>query len=173
MAKAVIPQKALLFTGVLTASDQLVLSAIDEMSARYGKIDTISQKIPFDLSAYYNNIGENLYKVFFSFAEPIDRSMIAEIKIFTNGLENKLSSSCITRKINIDPGYLTLSNVFLASCKEYYHRMYINKGVYLENEYYFTKGKFSFFDWTYPDYKKKDYLDYFMMLRKKYRLMIS
>ena len=51
--------------------------------------------------------------------------------------------------------------------------MYVDKGVYLENEYYFTKGKFEFFDWTYPDYKKSDYLDYFMMLRKKYRLMFS
>jgi len=173
MAKAIIPTKALLFAGVLTSSDQLVLSTLKEMGARYGKIDTITQKIPFDLSSYYNSIGENLYKIFFSFTELVDRNMIAEIKIFTNNLEEKLSSSYETRKINIDPGYLTLSNVFLASCKEYYHRMYIDRGVYLENEYYFTKGKFEFFDWTYPDYKKDDYLDYFMMLRKKYRLMFS
>ncbi|MDA3899325.1 MAG: DUF4416 family protein [Spirochaetes bacterium] len=167
------PKPALLFAGVLTESEDLAKSAMIEMNKTFGPVDTISEPIPFLLSSYYEEIGEKLFKLFFSFTNLIERNRITDIKLFTNKLETKLSLPDNTRKINIDPGYLTLSNVCLASCKEYYHRVYLDKGVHLENEYYYTGGKFVFFDWTYPDYRKPEYLNYFMMLREKYRLMLK
>ncbi len=90
-------------------------------------------------------MGRDLFRVLLSFRKLVRREDIVEIKLFTNRLEKKLSGKD-RRIVNIDPGYLTLSNVFLASCKEYFHRAYLREGVYLENEYRFVARHYE--PWT-------------------------
>ena len=115
-------------------------------------------------------MGNNLFKVLISFKKLIPREKIVPIKIYTNKLENKIHKN--KRKINIDPGYLTLSNIYLASCKEYFHRVYLDKGIYLENELKYVEKRYQSWDWTYPDYKKQEYLDFFYNVRKIYHSQI-
>lgn len=167
MAKPVIPQDAKLFIGILFTSEEHLLKAKNSLRKKFGRIDLETNFIPFSHTEYYKKIGSGLYRAFFSFEKLIKREKIATIKLYTNKLENKLSGGK-QRKINIDPGYLTLSNVYLASCKEFFHRTYLSKGVYLENEYKYTAKKFNFWEWTYPDYKKIEYLDFFYKLRDIY-----
>jgi hypothetical protein len=112
-----------------------------------------------------------LKKVFYSFKKLIRREEIVAIKLYTNKLETRLSPKGL-RSINIDPGYLTLSNVFLATCKEYFHRTYLSRGVFLENEYHYIAKKFQPWDWTYPDYRKPEYLYFFHEIRRIYYIQI-
>ncbi|HEY1407116.1 MAG TPA: DUF4416 family protein [Spirochaetota bacterium] len=172
MAEPIIPVKAKLFIGVISGDERLVHLAGEKFARRYGRVDLSTARIPFTHTDYYNKLGANLYRVFFSFEKMIRREDIVAIKLHTNALEIALSGKG-ERKINIDPGYLTLSNVFLASCKEYFHRTYLGKGIYLENEYKYIERSYRFWDWTYPDYKKKEYLDYFHNLRQIYYSQIQ
>ncbi len=164
MAQPTIPPKAKLFIGLLTARDDVLFHAINILEKKYGIIDLQSDPIPFSHTDYYSSMGKNLYKVFVSFVKLINREDIAKIKLFTNKVEQKFLHNGI-RTINIDPGYLTLSNVFLASCKDYFHRVYVGKGVYLENEYRYVAKHYQPWEWTYPDYRKKEYLQFFETLR--------
>ncbi len=167
MAHPTIPPKAKLFIGLLTARDDILFHTINILQKKYGTIDLQSDPIPFSHTDYYSTIGKNLYKIFISFEKLINRENIAKIKLFTNKVENKFLHNG-NRTINIDPGYLTLSNVFLASCKDYFHRVYVARGVYVENEYRYVAKHYQPWEWTYPDYRKKEYLQFFETLRSIY-----
>jgi hypothetical protein len=167
MAEPVIPQRAKLFSGIITASGELAQSAEAALVKKYGDIDFKTAKIPFTHTEYYGGMGRDLFRVLLSFRKLVRREDIVEIKLFTNRLEKKLSGKD-RRIVNIDPGYLTLSNVFLASCKEYFHRAYLRGGVYLENEYRFVARHYEPWDWTYPDYRQPEYLDFFHGVRRLY-----
>ncbi|HOH37914.1 MAG TPA: DUF4416 family protein, partial [Spirochaetota bacterium] len=161
------PPKAKLFCGFIYSDEEILDKTISLLSESYGKIILKSESFPFQHTCYYETMGQNLKKVLIAFDLLIERDQMALIKIHSNEIENLFLDNG-KRKINIDPGYLTLSNVYLASCKEYYHRIYIGNGIYLENEYYWSKKDYVFFEWTYPDYKTEGYLKFFKELRKIY-----
>lgn len=172
MAEPTFPSPVKLFTGILFHHDTDLQTIREAFTEHYGSPDLETGPFPFKNTVYYSEIGTDLKKYFFSFDELIDRESIAEIKNFSNRLEKKMSKGS-QRQVNIDPGYLTLSNVFLASCKDYYHRVYIGKGVFLENEYRYTDKNFRFWPWTYPDYQQKSYLDFFLQLRSLYHRQLK
>lgn len=172
MAEATNPEPAKLFIGILYSDGNDLAKMKEQLTKHYGPLDHEAGPFPFDNTAYYREIGESLQKYFLSFEKLIKREDMAAIKNFTNTLEDENLSEGI-RRVNIDPGYLTLSNVFLASCKDFYHRVYIGKGIYLENEYRFTGGSYTFWPWTYPDYKQETYLDFFYHVRKLYHRQLK
>lgn len=157
-----------LFVGMIGKTETLFKKAEDLLKERFKEPDLISCVFPFDATTYYNNeFGKPLKKKFISFKELILEGMLSEIKVFTNALEEKFLNKG-KRRINIDPGYLTTGKVVLASTKDSYHRIYLKDGIYAEVTLYFYKGGFHEFPWTYPDFKKKEYRDFFLKLRKRY-----
>ncbi len=87
--------------------------------------------------------------------------------------ENFSSSNSTHRRINLDPGYLTLSKLVLATTKNFQHRIYLRKGIYAEITLKFKRGRgFEPWEWTYPDYKSKEYLNIFNHLREIYNRQI-
>lgn len=167
MAEPIIPPRAKLFMGVLSGTDALQEQAEEALLKRFGEIDFKTMKIPFSHTDYYSALGSRIFRVFVSFKRLVRREDIVDIKLFTNRLEKKISGKG-KRSVNIDPGYLTLSNVYLATCKEFFHRSYLARGVYLENEYRYVARRFQPWDWTCPDYRTPEYLDFFYNLRKIY-----
>ncbi len=172
MAEPVIPVRAKLFIGIITNNDELLFLAEKRLSKKFGLIDFKTTKIPFSHTEYYSSMGKNLYKVLLSFKKTVKRERIVRIKLYTNSLERRLSNKG-KRQINIDPGYLTLSNIYLASCKEFFHRVYLGRGVYLENEFRYVAKQYRPWEWTYPDYKKPEYLEFFHTVRRMYYKQIE
>ncbi len=168
MAQPVLPERAKLFIGILTGQTELLDASCRVLEKKYGEIDFVTTKIPFTHTDYYVTMGGGLFKLFLSFRRLVRREDIVDIKLYANKLETKLSGKG-RRRINIDPGYMTLSNVFLASCKDFFHRTYLRKGVYLENEFRYVAKKFEPWEWTYPDYRKPEYLNFFYNIRRIYR----
>jgi len=92
-------------------------------------------------------------------------------------LEKSISASWKTerkRDVNIDPGYLSLSKLVLASTKDFYHRLYLNHGIYAEITLVFkkethSKGGFQPIKWTYPDYASQEYRKIFNQIRGIYK----
>ncbi len=138
------------------------------MSKKFGAVDYKSPIYDFNLTDYYRKeMGPSLKRQFLSFSELIAPTKLAKIKLFTNKLEKRYSKNG-KRLINIDPGYVTASKLVLATTENYYHRIYLDRGIFAEVTLYFKKGSFQPFEWTYPDYKTKGYIETFNHIREIY-----
>ena len=161
-----------LFTGVIVSDKKLIDEVERHLIDAYGPIDFRSPVIPFDFTDYYaREMGDILDRIFFSFEPLIDADRLPEIKRRTNEIEAALVQSlpAVARPVNIDPGYVEHSKVILASTKNFYHRIYVGKGIFAEVTMHFRNNTFQFFPWTYPDYQSKDYQDFFIRMRQIYR----
>jgi len=134
----------------------------------FGKIDFESAPIPFNTTNYYQEeLGTGLSRVFISFAKLIKPQQISKIKVLTNKIEEKLSSGK-KRLVNIDPGYLNLAKLVLASTKDYVHRIYLDKGIYAEITLFYQDKSFQDWKWTYPDFRNKEIIGLFSQIRELY-----
>ncbi len=138
------------------------------LEARFGKIDFASAILPFSLTDYYQaEFGSDLKRVFISFKQLIWPGDLAAIKISTNKIEERISVGH-RRLVNIDPGYLDLAKLVLASTKDYAHRVYLDKGIYAEITLFYQGKGFCAWVWTYPDYRTNDYRNIFNQIREIY-----
>jgi len=170
--KKILPVK--LFCGVIFKDQEILMKAKNILERRFGPIDDISDSIPFDQTDYYNEeMGTDLKRLFISFKDLIKRDDIVSIKLFTNKVEKRLANSNKNRKINLDPGYITLSNVSLATTKDFQHRIWLKNGIYLENTLRFRKGRWTEWEWTYPDYKTDFALKWFLKIHQIYKKQLN
>ena len=136
------------------------------LSKKFGPIDFSSQILDFNHTRYYKQeFGANLKRKFISFKKLINAENFWKIKILTNKLENKFTKNN-KRQFNLDPGYITQSNLILASTKNYSHRIYIRKSVHQEVTLIFKDKTFQSLPWTYPDYQSKECIDIFVKIRE-------
>ncbi|MCL2334690.1 MAG: DUF4416 family protein [Endomicrobia bacterium] len=141
-----------LFCGIISADDGITEKALSEIEKRFGKIDLRSETVPFDFTQYYNaEMGSELKRFWVSFDTLVFADELAEIKVFTNTIEDSFAVEG-KRRINIDPGYLNPANVILASTKDFSHRIYLSKGIYGEVTLIYKKEDFTKLPWSYPDY---------------------
>ncbi len=157
-----------LIAGFIFKDKQVFNKAKSALIRHFGKVDFESRPIPFTLTDYYREeFGDGLLKVFISFHKLILPQQIAKIKIFTNNIERKLSLAG-RRLVNIDPGYLDLAKLVLASTKDYAHRIYLDKGIYGEITLSYQGKSFQGWQWTYPDFRTSEYIDIFNQIRELY-----
>lgn len=143
-----------------------------ELERNFGFIDFESNVLDFKHTDYYNDeMGENLKKIFFSFKDLIYPNTLSSIKIKTNKLEENFFINK-GRKINLDPGILSLAKLILASTKNFSHRIPLNDGIYGEVTLSFKNGKWVTFPYTFPDYQTNEYLDIFQSIRSIYKNQI-
>jgi hypothetical protein len=170
------PLPVKLFIGVLTSIPEILPKTEERLAALFGAVDLRSELFPFDQTHYYDQaMGTPIYRCFFGFAEPMEPSAIAGIKIETNEMEATFAGEYrnVQRPINLDPGYLELSKIVLASTKNFYHRILISQGIYAEVTLHFEKGEWRSFPWTFPDFKMDRYHPFFMSLRERYRNQLN
>lgn len=168
MGKINKPKLVKLIVGMISAHPELFDLAQERLKTRFGNIDFLSEVIPFNTTNYYcEEMGSNLKRKFISFEDLIDPEELADIKIFTNKIEDEFSVD-LKRRINLDPGYISLSKLVLATTKDYQHRIYLRDGIYAEVTLRFKSGKFQTWEWTYPDYRTEDYHNIFFHIRKLY-----
>jgi len=168
MGKIKKPELVKLIVGMLSASEELFDLAQERLKDRFGNIDFVSEILPFDATNYYcEEIGSPIMRKFISFEKLISPDELADIKIFTNLLEEEFSVES-KRRINLDPGYISLSKLVLATTKDYQHRIYLRDGIYAEVTLRFKSKRFQTWEWTYPDYKTKAYHKIFLYIRNVY-----
>lgn len=172
MAKAKKPRRVKLVIGMLTR-DKKLFDTIEEFFVKeFGEIDCRGPVLPFEYTNYYKKeMGHPLKRRFVSFRKLIPPENLPKIKIATNSLEVKFAAKekgSIKRRINIDPGYISDAKLVLATTKDYFHRIYLNKGIYAEVTLAWKKGSFRPFEWTYPDYKTEEYIGILNNIRNLY-----
>ena len=154
------------FTAIFGQDVSLIEKASGIMERRFGPVSNRSKIFNFTQTDYYTaEMGGGLKKMFFVFKKPIFPENLIDIKLYTMKLESKFSVS-EKRRVNLDPGYLSLSKVVLATHKDYAHRLYLGKGIYGEITLFFKDKTFTPFPWTFPDYRTPDYINFFNDERK-------
>jgi hypothetical protein len=68
--------------------------------------------------------------------------------------------------VNIDPGYLSMTKLVLASTKNREHRIYLQGGIYAEVTLAFRDQAWMSMPWTYADYQRSDVLEFLTQARK-------
>ena len=159
------PDPALLFIGTLYRSKEYFSEAREKLEASFGEIAFESPASHWDYSEYYKEeLGSPITRTFIFFRDLINPEALPGIKLFTNNLEQQMSSDG-KRNINLDPGYLTRYQVVLASTKNYAHRIYLSKGIYAEVTLIHKDGKYCPHLFTYRDYASDEYIQLFERAR--------
>ena len=180
MGKIFLPKPAKLIISMITSDKCLFSLYKEELIKRFGEVDIESNTQPFNFTDYYEKeFGKNLLQKLFTFSTLIKQDELAEIKIITNGLENNNIDKSIKknithpkRKINLDPGYITLNKYILASTKNGPSRIYLNQGIYAEITLRFINKSFVPCEYTYPNYKTNEYVNFLNSVRQKYKLQL-
>jgi hypothetical protein len=166
------PQPVKLIASILTGDLALLVEAKDAMSQMYSPIDFESEFLPFDHTDYYTReFGPDLQRQIVTFQELVDPGELPAIKHQANNLERSLTRND-KRRVNIDPGYVSLGKMVLASTKDHAHRLYLGQGIYGEGTLTYQRGRFRPWPWTYPDYAADRYCAIFDQIRERYKAQL-
>ena len=72
------------------------------------------------------------------------------------------------RQVNIDPGFLLMERLVLATGKNFAHRIYIGKCIYADLTLIYQKNGYQPLPWTYPDYAHESIRNFLILVRNKY-----
>jgi len=162
-----------LIIGLIFKQESDYIRVKARLEKKFGAIDSESGPIPFIHTDYYEEeFGKDLKRTFLSFAKLIPPERLAMIKQATNAIEKKLSRKN-QRTVNIDPGYLELAKLVLATTKNFAHRIYLQKGIYAEVTLVYQGNSFAPREWTYPDYRAQEYILIFNHIRRLYTRQIK
>lgn len=148
-----------------------------KLTTEWGPLALESPRFEHNETRYYEaSMGSRLLKTFFAFERLVDPARLVEFKLQSNAWEEEYQTASRhleERPLNLDPGYLTEAKLVLASTKDRDHRLYLDRGIYAENTLYYTRGAWQSRPWTYPDYQRADYHEFFVkcrdFLRARYR----
>jgi hypothetical protein len=139
----------------------------------WGAVALESPRFSFEETAYYEpTMGAGLVKCFWAFEELIDPAALVECKLLTNDWEAQYASEgghAEPRPLNLDPGYLTLAKLVLASSKDHAHRLYLSRGIHAEVTLFYRHGQWQPREWTFPDYRRADYRQFLTECREYLR----
>lgn len=161
---------ALLLLAAFSRYDQALMWAKHRAEAEWGPVELESPCFEFSETEYYTStMGSGLKKIFFAFHRPFDPADLVDVKLLTNSWEDEyaaLKNHPESRPLNLDPGYITLGKLILASTKDFAHRIYLNRGIYAEVTLYYKHHRWQYHDCTFADYRRGDYQQFFTICRE-------
>jgi len=149
-------------------------SALDRLwqrvSTELSPIAILSPCFPFTESSYYRStMGDPLHKQIAMLSEWYDPAELATHKLLSHQWETESAQgnhSDVQRPLNIDPGYMSMTKLVLASTKNREHRLYLRDGIYAEVTLAFRDQQWVPLPWTYPDYQREDFRVFFHECRR-------
>lgn len=163
-------QKEKLIVGVIFHDEEVLYRALEKMTERFGEIDMVSPDYSFsdNFSTYYDSeLGGKGTRRIYSFERTVEPDTQAEIKEFTNDLENSFLGEG-GRLINLDPGLMSHGRFMLATTKDASFRIPLKRGIYTEMTLFYARGAWQKLPWTYMDYQSQTVLTFLEKVRKKY-----
>lgn len=172
MGTALEAEPVKLIVSLLAGDQTLLKEARDLLSVAFGVTDFESELLPFDHTDYYTaEFGSGLLRQILAFERLVAPAELPAIKRQTNVLEWSLAAEG-GRRVNVDPGYVSLGKLVLASTKDHAHRIYLGQGVYGEVTLTFQRRRFRPWVWTYPDYASDRYCALFGEIRERYKVQL-
>lgn len=150
-------QKCALVVGVLSTLEEKRADILNELEKDFGPIEAASPVLNFPYTDYYDGeMGKRPVRYLLLFEKLVDPSELADIKTKTNQIETSFADAGGNRRVNLDPGTLSLANFILATCKDRSHRIPLKDGIYGETTLIYQDHDFQVLPWTYADYRSDD-----------------
>lgn len=169
MGEAHPPSPALFLVAAFSRYEESLAWARARAVEAWGPIALESTAFDFGQTNYYQaTMGDGLRKVFWTFERLIDPGAVVDLKLQTNSWEQEyaaLGNHSEPRPLNLDPGYVTLGKLLLASTKDFAHRVYLSRGVFAEVTLFYRRGAWEHHEWTFADYRRPDYQEFFSRAR--------
>jgi hypothetical protein len=163
------PEPAMLLAAVFSRHAEALDWAKRKLAAEWGPIELESPAFDFVETDYYEpTMGSDIKKVFWAFEKPFDAADLVDVKLAANRWEEEFAAGANLpepRPLNIDPGYLTLGKLVLASTKDFMHRIYLNRGIFAEVTLFYKHRRWLHHDCTFADYRREDYQRFFSQCR--------
>ncbi len=159
-----------LIVGVIYNDKAVYDEAIEALISEFGEIDDRSEIFSFsrEFSTYYDEeLGGEGMRIILSFRELVSPERQADIKIFTNSIEARLSRDG-KRLINLDPGFISHGRLMLATTKAAGFRIPLHSGIYTELTLFWAKGEWHKLPWSYRDYQSEKVQNFLTRVRGKY-----
>lgn len=155
--------------GLLAASPLLLAEAREVLAQSFGPLSLWTAPYPWLPVAYYQReMGPRIWRQWISFAGTMHPGELPGRKRAANELERRWCGEG-RRRVNIDPGYVDLERVVLASTKSAAHRLWLGEGVWGEVTLRWRRGGFEPWPWTYPDYRWPAARAFFSRIRERLR----
>ncbi len=143
----------------------------------WGPILQASPIFQFVESKYYEkSMGQGLLKQIVVLERWYDPGKLSACKLESNlwELEFKGTSELLVdRPLNIDPGYMSMTKLVLASTKNREHRLYLDEGIYAEVTLAFRDQVWHPMPWTYADFQRNDVRDFLAQARKQFAARVA
>ncbi len=160
----------LLLVAAFSRHPQALDWARTRLEAHCGPVALASPAFEFVETNYYQaTMGAAIQKLFWIFEQPMPPDELPALKLATNQWEAEYAALGLhpePRPLNLDPGYMTAAKLVLASTKDHAHRIYISQGFFAEVTLFFKDGRWQHRDWTFPDYRRDDYQQFFLSARQ-------
>lgn len=119
-----------------------------------------------EFTHYYDKeMGADIQKYFYYIRNLQEIEGSEQWKIWSNSREAAYVDPDGHRRVNLDPGYLTLSKLVLFSTKGYAHRIYIRSSIFAEVTLQYRHKNFHTLPWSYRDYSSPAGLDFWHQAR--------
>ena len=162
------PRPVKLIVSAFAPGDGLLDEARAASIAEWGAVDWESELLPFDHTSYYQReFGPGLVRRIWAFERLIDPGALAAIKVRSNALEQRWAVDG-KRAVNLDPGYVSMAKLVLATTKNHGHRIYLGQGIYAEVTLQYRDKAYRPWPWSYPDYATPEYCRLFEAIRRRY-----
>jgi hypothetical protein len=179
MGEIKVPFPVVLIFAVCSSFESAFSWARQRAETQFGEIVLESEMSKFDqFTNYYTpTMGANLQKQLWAFRQTIDPAELPAIKQLANQWESEFETEFrnsdlrtnnmqIARPLNLDPGYVDLGKLILASTKDHAHRIYLSGGIFAETTLIYRNKKWESLPWSYPDYKSQNYQNFLTQCRE-------
>lgn len=177
MGQILPPQPVLGLVAVTSRYDDALAWAEQRLRDFWGELSAVSTRFVFDQTEYYTaTMGMDLRKQLILSGQLVDPALLSQWKVTTNEWEREYTTSRSwpdSRPLNLDPGYLTLDKLVLASTKNHAHRLYLDRGIYAEITLQYRARRWQSLPWTYPDYQQPEYHEVLNRGRESLRDLLS
>ncbi len=141
-----------------TAVDAAVRAeAMARLAARFGPWGHLSAVFAFDMTTYYEaEMGPDLHKQLWCWSARVDPAVLPQLKHGTMDVERELARldhGTPRRRVNLDPGLVSLDSLVLATTKAAGHRVCIAPDLYAEVTLLYQSGAYRPLPWSYRDYQ--------------------
>lgn len=163
----------MLFASIMFQGEVDLGKILNDLTCTVGAITEQTPVEEFTQTTYYEKeMGAHLLRTFVLFEPLVARGVLSEIKLKTNAIEESFADDG-NRSVNIDPGYIALEHVILATTKGYAHRVYLDNGIHADLTLMYRNGSYRPLEWTYPDYGESRTISLFHRWREQLKKVLK
>ena len=175
MSRPAPPVPAKLVLSLLSSDRALLTGELPHiLEHSFGPIDLLTEPIAFTETSYYDaELGTPILRRFLSLVQLVEQDRLVEMKLRTNALEQRLARGDGRRRVNIDPGWLTLERFVLATGKNNAHRIYLGRGIWADLTLLYRKSGWQALPWTFFDYAGTEVQSVLTRIRDRYKTQLQ